>query len=83
MVSVSSRISSDTTEGSDVGLDVDIVEIAGTEVEDEDEDEVAAGTTVSESVLIFSSELSDTETIDLESNLVSFVNKIKDCRKMM
>ena len=83
MVSVSSRISSDTTEGSDVGLDVEIVEIAGTEVEDEDEDEVAAGTTVSESVLIFSSELSDTETIDLESNLVSFVNKIKDCRKMM
>ena len=95
MVSVSSRISSDTTEGSDTGLlvevDVEVVGVgaeAGAEVEVEEvveeeeevEEEVVVGRSLSESNLIFSSELTDVPPLDFKSDLLSFVNNIKDCQ---
>ena len=101
MVSVNSKISSDTTEGSDTGLFVEVkVEVdvgmvgagAGAEeevdvevVEEEEEEEVeeevveVVGRTLSEFNLVFSSELTDVPTLDFKSDLLSFVNKIKDC----
>ena len=94
MVSVSSRISSDTTEGSDTGLLVEVeVVMVGAEagadveevVEDEEEEEVeeevvvVVGRTLSESNLIFSSELIVVPTLEFRSDLLSFVNNIKDC----
>lgn len=99
MVSVNSRISSETTEGSDTGLfaEVDVeVEVgmvgagAGAEedvevVEDEEEEEVeeeavvVVGRTLSEFNLFFSSELTEVPPLDFKSDLLSFVNNIKDC----
>ena len=94
MVSVSSRINSDTTEGSDIGFDV-VVVVAGAEVEvvaddeveeeeeeeEEEEDEVVGRITVSESIAITSSILLEIETLDLTSKLLSFVNNINDCKE--
>ena len=80
IVSVSSRMSSETTEASDIGLDVE-VEVDVDAEEEEDEEEAGAGTTLSASILVFSSEEPDTKMLDLESLLLSFVHNIRDCEE--
>jgi hypothetical protein len=90
-------MSSETTEASDIGLDVDVeaevevvvevVVVGGADddvevevdVEEEEEEEAVVGTTLSALILLFSSEVPDTETLDFESLLLSFVYNIRDC----
>ena len=87
-------MSSDTTEASDIGLDVDVeveevVAVGGADdevdvdvdVEEEEEEEAGVGATLSTSILVFSSALPDTETLDLDSLLLSFVHNIRDCKR--
>lgn len=82
IVSVSSRMSSETTEASDIGLDVEVeVDVDVDAEEEEDEEEAGAGTTLSASILVFSSEEPDTKMLDLESLLLSFVHNIRDCEE--
>jgi hypothetical protein len=87
-------MSSETTEASDIVLDVDVevevvavvVVIGGTDdevelevEEEEEEDEAVVGKTLSASILVFSPEVPDTKTLDFDSLLLSFVHNIRDC----
>ena len=47
--------------------------------EEEEEEEAVVGTTLSTSILVFSSEVPDTKTLDFDSLLLSLVHNIRDC----